>query len=326
MIGEQAHFRMSQFGGSSFYKTQGAGGNAAVKVGDTMIVKASGYRLIDVRPDEGFAEVDYKQLVEAIPVLATIDDRERREVTANYLVTNSTLGSKRASIETLLHVHLEDYSLHTHDVHVLLTAPETLDELSKRLSYTLIALPYAPPGYELGKLVKEHIPEGKDVYGFVLKNHGLVLSAGSEERLLAAYREVLQALDADPEANICLQQPSAVEDDHYLIEDSELLLELATQAYAGALIPDAQVYLGWKQADAETLDEYLAEYKESPKLLKEAGRYMVKAASLKKANEAQEVLKLQLLLQAKAYWLKPLAVQERIFLSTWEAEKYRQQQ
>ncbi|CAN0601035.1 unnamed protein product, partial [Ectocarpus sp. 12 AP-2014] len=119
---------------------QGAGGNASVKNGDVMWIKASGTMLGDALEKDVFVPVDLLRMKTAV-----VSDQANADSPADFLLPGAS--DLRPSIETCLHaVFRQRVVLHTHCVHTIAHAIQchARDLLEERLSaFNWAYVPYA---------------------------------------------------------------------------------------------------------------------------------------------------------------------------------------
>ncbi len=185
MIDRDFSLLCARLGADPWY-TQGAGGNASVKFGDVLIVKASGWRLDRALQPEAWTTL---RLSEARQIAcAGMED-----------FSGALLGPRRASIETGLHaLSSSRLVLHLHFVPLLAEAIRVdgrarLDNSLKGLDWSWV--PYARPGAPLANACK-----GREAPIMVLDRHGVVLNGNDTaeiDALLCALEARLSARPAD---------------------------------------------------------------------------------------------------------------------------------
>jgi hypothetical protein len=175
----------ARLGGDPWY-TQGAGGNASVKFGDVLMVKASGWRLDRALQPEAWTALRLS---------------EARQVACSGMedFSGALIGMRRASIETGLHaLSLSRLVLHLHFVPLLAEAIRVdgrarLDYRLKGLDWTWV--PYSRPGAALAAACN-----GRQASIMVLDRHGVVLNgndAAEIDALLCALEARLSARPTD---------------------------------------------------------------------------------------------------------------------------------
>ena len=100
---------------------QGGGGNTSVKLdGSLMAVKASGFRLADIREDNAYAVLDYAALrrfyLEMDPTSFSDVEKEGAACVKASVRPVEGIESLRPSVEAGFHSLLDAYVAHTHAV------------------------------------------------------------------------------------------------------------------------------------------------------------------------------------------------------------------
>lgn len=164
-----------------------AEGNTSLKQEDQLVVKASGSSL------DGASREDFVQVRRA-PLLALIEDGTANDdQVADTLKTSTTVGTKRPSVETLLHVVCQEYAgvnavIHAHPTpinallcstraHALVQGSFFPDQIVT-LGHNPLLIPYVDPGLELAhhahRVVREHVERTGAVPKVIyLQNHGM---------------------------------------------------------------------------------------------------------------------------------------------------------
>lgn len=146
---------------------QNGGGNISVKIGNYLIIKASGYNLKDVYQLNGYSILDRKVFE------AGIEDQGQ----FNYLLGTAMINAKykRPSMETGFHLILKKYVVHLHPIYTtallcLENSKELIKQLFSDLDYQYIE--YVPPGFDLYQKINSM--DKKNIY--FLENHGIIIS------------------------------------------------------------------------------------------------------------------------------------------------------
>lgn len=162
--------------------TQGPGGNVSLKVRDdgkeVLLIKASGLRLDQVKPDRGIARVALERFKSAMAAARTLDDTDDPEPEYARILGECPLGAERPSMETGFHALLPArWVVHFHSLPALLMAShyaESPERLSRWLStnangFSVAFLSAERPGWRLALKVQD---AAADV--LILANHGLI--------------------------------------------------------------------------------------------------------------------------------------------------------
>jgi rhamnose utilization protein RhaD (predicted bifunctional aldolase and dehydrogenase) len=170
-----------------------AEGNTSIKVGGGLLVKASGAALETAAPED-FVEID-RAAIENLVDAGTADDEGVR----GALVAATTWGTRRPSVEALLHVVCQRFAevravIHSHPVAVNSLLCSTRAEELVRASYFpdqivslgdhALLIPYIDPGLPLAHaavgLLDEHVRgHGAPPKVIYLANHGMFALGGS---------------------------------------------------------------------------------------------------------------------------------------------------
>ena len=197
--------RVSQSVGARADYVQGGGGNTSVKLtGGLMAIKASGYRLKDVRADKAYAVLDCASLRAFYNEheMADFDDVEKagssraKELT----LTIDGLDPLRPSVEAGFHSLLDTYVAHSHSVYANLAAcsKECLDIVGKALAdadYTWGFVPYVDPGARLTFSIRDELRRVTEATGrrpavIFMQNHGLIAHSDDPDDCLRIHTDV----------------------------------------------------------------------------------------------------------------------------------------
>lgn len=268
---------LSRAAGGDLLLVQGGGGNASVKSADgaRMWIKASGFRLADVRPDRGHVTTDVAALLASVrdPSLAALPRAQAHEASVERVQAAARDGGRfRPSLETGFHAVLPRVVLHTHAVLVnAFTCMEGGERaLAGALGDTVPIVAYEPPGYALAVAVdRAWRARRADAQLIALANHGLIAVGATPAEALAATRRAVAAAESffgalEPDA--CAEgapPPALVEWAARLTGRAAVvrpakfaaLLDAATTPdrwlRAGPLVPDDVVYSGRQVALAD---------------------------------------------------------------------------
>jgi len=321
--------RISALIGANPMLAQGAGGNTSLKIGCTLLVKASGIWLEHARSRNIFASLDLAG------VRGLIDANSDKGMERCITDAQSTL---RPSIETTLHALMPQSAvLHCHSVRTLAFATRTDATLlfRKRLDGLNWAIvPYCRPGMPLTLAVRE-VLRTKIPDILILANHGLVIAAESCVEAETLLNEVEQRLDAPMRDFIApeLDLLSAMSvNSRYRLPLYEISHSLATNpisakiAVGGSLYPDHVVFLG-RSAFCINSDNELTSASVAaglPPLILVSGCGVLVRSDIS-ANAEEMVRALALVVghisdEAPMRYLTP---EEESDLLEWDAEKYR---
>ena len=203
---------LSRYAGEHPRLVQGGGGNCSVKTSSKMFIKASGYFLEEVSNRTGYAVIDLKTGLPAGP------------------------ESKKPSIEMNFHSLLSDYVIHTHPlaVGILVCAKQGAKAFRKLFtepSYQWIG--YASPGKNLSEEFRSALRKKTARTGqpqvFFMANHGLAVTAGSQEACLATHEQVVRKLESFF-GKIALQKAAEPPAGRYLTPDHAVFAKVPAKS------------------------------------------------------------------------------------------------
>lgn len=181
---------VSHYAGRDVLLAQGGGGNTSVKSADggTMWIKASGRRLAQMAPGRGYLATSVPALraLLADPHLANLPRQAAHEAAiARTQAATRDAGPLRPSLETTFHAVLGRVVLHTHPVYVNAFAclRGGQSALSGALAAPFTWVPYATPGYALGRAVASTATS--PCATLVLENHGLICAGETPAAVMA---------------------------------------------------------------------------------------------------------------------------------------------
>jgi rhamnose utilization protein RhaD (predicted bifunctional aldolase and dehydrogenase) len=351
---QQALQYISFFAGNRFDLVQAGGGNTSVKLDDhRMLVKASGINLTQVTQDNGYVAVDYLYIRTFLSGFSLNGlDKKQREVVANESMQSSKLSNDgKPSIETFLHAMLSTYTLHTHPVAVnILACQENWKEALGDIWPDAIFVPYQTPGIDLAIAMSDELNAYVMIHGYFpkvvfLQNHGLIISSDNPTEVIKLTDQVSQVIEKH--LNLDLQRYRNITPLQNLLsqlnneatciicsDDSvitSLLIKENKETPIWPFCPDTLIYCGVRPVfltsieDQTSIQDYTDLYKELPKVIVLDQQVYFCANSIKKAKEAEELLKFHLLVVShNPSCIERLTLDEIAYLSNWEAEKFRQ--
>jgi len=263
---------MSQAIGKRADYAQGGGGNTSVKLDDKlMAVKASGYKLKDMKTDDGFVVIDFQKIRKYYDDVNLESDTDFYKdstafVKANTVILPGLKEGMRASVEAGFHSLLYKYVIHTHSVYAnLLTCTmegkKTADKLFSDSEYGYAWVPYITPGFDLTLGIK-HILDDREVKPKIIfmENHGILVSSDDYDECVKLHEVVSEAILnelglPDEFAYVGLEE---IGEDIY-VSKSEILREYfkctgrnANWFESNILYPDQAAYLSGNVADGST--------------------------------------------------------------------------
>ncbi len=196
---------MSQAVGARSDYVQGGGGNTSVKLKDgQMAIKASGFKLSDIREDEAYAVLDYASLREFYNTHEAdeFEDVEKAgsDRAKELTLTVEGLKALRPSVEAGFHSLLDTYVSHSHSVYANLAAcsvnaKEIVNELAKETDYAIGFVPYTNPGAKLTFSIRDEIraveaATGKRPAVIFMQNHGVIATHDDANECLRIHDDI----------------------------------------------------------------------------------------------------------------------------------------
>jgi len=345
---------ISKYAGERLDLVQAAGGNSSVKLDNgEMLIKASGFLLSDVNIKGGYSRVFTKAVSEIVKnkdIINSKNKHQKESLTAEFLAETTIDKQNRPSIETLLHSLLLKYTLHTHSIVVnMIVLQKDWKEILKSIfkEEKIAYVGYETPGVELAIALDKELQKFDKIPNIIiLQNHGLIITSQDCDQIKTLTEYVLEKIEKylnidmsryklTNDISYLLESISDVRKVSYLSEDLFLNDQLHRNEklfFKTPFCPDTFVYCGFSPvkiinlSDAKTLKDYYLKNHEYPKVVIYDGKLFFCATTIKKAKELEEVFKFHIMVLSKNEKadLNFLEVEELVYLSNWEAEKYRQ--
>ncbi len=199
------YVRLSVEPGKRIDYVQGGGGNTSCKFDDKlMAIKASGFRLSQVKENDAYAVLAYASIVEFYKNTdpSTLLDVEKAgsDVAKNSIQKIEGLPELRPSVEAGFHSLLSKYVLHTHPVYAnfvtcCVTGREIAAKVLANANYSFGYVPYINPGANLtftiaAEQARVLSETGKLPKAIFMQNHGLIATSDDLEECLKIHEEV----------------------------------------------------------------------------------------------------------------------------------------
>jgi rhamnose utilization protein RhaD (predicted bifunctional aldolase and dehydrogenase) len=174
----------------------GTGGNISLKLeSGSMLIKASGKRILHMKESDGVVPLEYEVIKEYFHTTPHHSDGDK-ESTELILKTLETQATGRPSIETGFHALLSLAVIHSHSAYVNFITCSTsfesiMDTIFLGSSIPYLCIGYAKPGYHLTHLFLDKVRRlshrPKVIF---MKSHGVVVSAQTLEEAVKLHEEV----------------------------------------------------------------------------------------------------------------------------------------
>ncbi|MBQ7339544.1 MAG: class II aldolase/adducin family protein [Clostridia bacterium] len=326
---------ISTYAGDRVDYTQGGGGNTSVKKDGVMLIKASGYRLVDITKKTAFVAVDKEKIenyYQSVDLAVKKDyEKESAEISKSSVIAMDGIETLRPSVEVGFHAILKKYVIHTHSVYAnIITCSVEGEAIAEKLfsdkDFGYIFMPYINPGFELTLAMKTKIEnyvkeKGKFPEVIFMKNHGLVVTADYIERVKAINTDVNETIRKYFDIEDTFRSVELEEIDGGYRSNTKTIVEFVSKnGLTKALLdekplyPDQLVYLNNILAfspETMTVKDKTVEYK----------------VDLKKATTLEETLFAYLFviesIKNAGLIVSIMNEKEVDFINNWEAEKYR---
>ena len=326
---------ISTYAGDRVDYTQGGGGNTSVKKDGVMLIKASGYRLVDITKKTAFVAVDKEKIenyYQSVDLAVKKDyEKESAEISKSSVIAMDGIETLRPSVEVGFHAILKKYVIHTHSVYAnIITCIVEGEAIAEKLfsdkDFGYIFMPYINPGFELTLAMKTKIEnyvkeKGKFPEVIFMKNHGLVVTADYIERVKAINTDVNETIRKYFDIEDTFRSVELEEIDGGYRSNTKTIVEFVSKnGLTKALLdekplyPDQLVYLNNILAfspETMTVKDKTVEYK----------------VDLKKATTLEETLFAYLFviesIKNAGLIVSIMNEKEVDFINNWEAEKYR---
>lgn len=331
---------ISQAVGIHVDMVQAGGGNTSVKLDDKlMAVKASGFRLSQISPAEGYVVVDYQKIKNYFETVDLNQDKDYEKESVDFvkasIVPFRDMKPLRPSVEAGFHSILKKYVIHTHPVYANVvccsqSGSELVRKIFKGKNYDCIWIPYINPGFCLTLSIQDEIKKSLAVKGkfpevIFMENHGLVATSDSVERCTSLHddvnstiKEYLKITEKFPE--IVLEDAAG----DTIISKTTFISDyfrnnMVDGSYfdINALYPDQLVYLN---GNAGTSKEYKLEINPA------TGAVTYHTTPVEARTMEETLLGYLYVLKTihdKKLPLKTMSEKDILFIKNWESESYR---
>lgn len=331
---------VSKAAGTPVEYTQGGGGNTSAKLSDElMAVKASGCKLKQITPKEGYVVVDYKAIKGFFENVDLEQDRdyekESTEFVKGSVVEIEGLKKLRPSVEAGFHSFLKKYVIHTHSVYANMVCcthngSETLGKIFGGSGIITAWIPYINPGFCLSLKIAEAVKHGEKSGNFpeaiFMENHGLIVSSDDPEKCVELHEKVNRIVKeylGIKEAFPIIELFSV--DDNTFISKTEYIVDFfktnkINEGFFDGIVlyPDQLVYLNGS-ISVDGMDKKLN--------INSKTGVIVYKTNFSEAQTIEETLLAYLYvlngIKKSGLQLKTMSDKEINFIKNWESEAYR---
>ena len=343
---------ISNYFGQRYDLIQAAGGNSSIKLGNTMLIKSSGYSMAELSQNNGYSLVDNSKLINYLLDIGKNKITKTDENNSFKKLKLSLIEGGSPSIETFAHSLLNKYCIHLHPIGSnMLTVQKNSklvinklfkDEINNKEVYYI---EYKTPGVSLAqailKCIKGEYPIQNDCT-FILENHGIISTSDDISKLIEMTERVANKiekylkLDFSRYKNTTLIYNDLCSIGHsglsvLLCEDQtiyKLLKKFNNKIPNRPLNPDNLLYCGVSPLSINRnlkvgLKNYINKFKEYPRVIQLGDKVYFVAPNILKAKEVEDVFKSHLYLYSNNEKKRPLSEKDIKRLESYNPQKNR---
>ena len=211
--------------GGCYDLVQTNGGNISIKSDTQIIIKRSGFKMIETEINKGYVICDINKI----------------DFTKENIEDSIISGQGTPSIETFFHLLPRKYIIHLHPIILLhyLSLNNWKEEISNTFEDSLY-IEYKKPGLELSKSILDKYNNESIIF---LQNHGIILCSNNKDYIYNLMNNILNKFTSSfPSTNIFFMR-----DLYFKIKDKIIISSyipfLKSDRYFFKLSPDISLYL-----------------------------------------------------------------------------------
>lgn len=316
------YIRLCKLFGGCYDLVQTNGGNISVKDTSKIVIKRSGFKMIETELNKGYVTCDINTI------------KRKLELNDENLQDSILFGEGTPSIETFFHLLPTKYVVHLHPTFLLhiLCLNEWKEQLHNlNLPFEYLCIDYCKPGIELSKSIFEQYKNEKVIF---LQNHGVILCDDSIDIIIKLCNKINTSIKKL--YTNCIQTDIQFMDilnrlipDKYI--QSIVIHNILHDRYFYKLSPDLYLYLGEYPIIIESTDiniekeieKYFNKYNKCPTIvIKDNLVYCISDT-----YDALQNLKEMVATYYQVVMLNPNIsyneINNHIFLRNWDKEKLR---
>ena len=233
----EEYIHLCRIFGGCYDFVQTNGGNISIKNKDQIIIKRSGFKMIETELEKGYVICDINKI-----------DGLNENINTSILS-----GEGTPSIETFFHLLPKKYIVHLHPIKYLhlLSLVDWKEQITKLFGNSL-CIEYTKPGLELSEKILKYYNHEPIIF---LQNHGIILCFNDIEQLYIYTNYVFNKYNVgSPPTNFSFMLKLYREIKDKIIISSYIPF-LRKDRYFYKLSPDISLYLGDKPVTFETRDD-----------------------------------------------------------------------
>ncbi len=320
---------------------QGGGGNTSVKLNDElMAVKASGFKLNQITPTEGYVVINYKNIKNYYENVDLSIDKDYEKESVDFAKSNVVdmegLKKLRPSVEAGFHSILKKYVIHTHPVYAnIVCCSKNGKEIAERLlnnqEFAYLWIPYINPGFCLTLKIMDGIKECMEKQNkfpevIFMENHGIIVTSDDYTKAIALHDQVNELIkeqlgisEAYPQIKLDTVGESTVKSSTVFISEFVKNKKIEKKYFEDiSLYPDQLVYLNGNIA-ADGVPNKLSINSDTGEIIYNT--------NFTEAMSIEETLLGYLYvvngIEKSGLPIKVMTDREKDFINNWESEAYR---
>lgn len=213
--------------GGSYDLVQTNGGNISVKSKNLIIIKRSGFKMIETELNKGYVICDINKI----------------DFTNENIEDSVVFGEGTPSIETFFHLLPKKYIVHLHPIKLVhLLSLKNWSELILDLFDNVLCINYKKPGLELSKEILNNYNNEEIIF---LQNHGIILCSNTKDEIYNLIYNIFEKYNTNriPSTHILFMKYLYNKINNKLIISSYIPW-IKHDRYFFKLTPDILLYLG----------------------------------------------------------------------------------
>jgi rhamnose utilization protein RhaD (predicted bifunctional aldolase and dehydrogenase) len=293
--------------GGCYDLVQTNGGNISIKSNNEIIIKRSGFKMIETEINKGYV----------------ICDTNKIDFTSENINHTIISGEGTPSIETFFHLLPKKYIVHLHPIKLLhLLSLTNWKEKITELFGKNLCIEYKKPGLELSNKILESYNNESIIF---LQNHGIILCSDNKDDIYNIMNDILNKYNFGrfSSTNILF-----IKELYHKIKDKVILSSfipfLKSERYFYKLSPDISLYLGDAPITFES-SQYNLEFDLTKKVIIYKDIVYLIESNYNKVKNLEEMVKTYYLVLDSGFSdnYQEISNDDRKSLENWDKEKLR---
>ena len=317
------YIQLCKIFGGSYDLVQTNGGNISIKSGNEIIIKRSGFKMLETELNKGY-------------VICEIDKIKQKILEQNENINNTIIyGEGTPSIETFFHLLPKKYIVHLHPIKMLQILSienwkEELDNLYYDMNTSYIE--YKKPGLELSNIILNLYNNESIIF---LQNHGIIICSDNIDDIYIGIDKIINKYHAKYNINVPSTNILFMKQLYSLLPDkiikSSLVNNITNDRYFYKLSPDMLLYLGERpiilESSGQNIEEEIKKYLDVKIIIYNELIYCISNSysNLKSLEEMIQTYYLVIKCNNNSNLFHEISNEESLVLNNWDKEKLRLQ-